>query len=204
MQILDLSHTITDHMPVYPGDPPVLVEAAGIVAKDGWCDHKLSFGSHTATHIDAPAHMIEGGKELKDYGIERFISPAVCIDGSRGFSVEAIEAANIQPGDAVLFYTGASEHFTDEKYWQEYPVLSDACCQLLIEKKVSIVGLETPSADNERHFPVHKTLLGADILIVENLANLKDLIGKTFEFQALPLKLEHDGAPVRAIARLDA
>jgi arylformamidase len=202
MTVFDLSHTVSADTPVYPGDPAVQVDPAGTFAKDGFCDHKLTFGSHAGTHVDAPAHMIKGGKQLKDYEIERFIRHAVCVDATNGFDAAAIARADIQPGDAVLFYTGISEHFMEDIYWSDYSVLDEACCQLLIDKQVSMVGLDTASADNVDGFPVHKKLLGADILIVENLTNLKDLVGSSFEFTALPLKLEKDGAPVRAVARI--
>lgn len=189
-------------MPVYPGDPAVVVESVGVIAKDGFCDQRVTLGTHAGTHIDSPAHMIEGGKQLKDYPVETFIRRGTCIDVGNGFSAQAIEGANIQAGDAVLFCTGASKYFTEEKYWHEYKALDESCLKLLVEKRVAIVGFDTCSADIEESFPVHKTLLGADILIVENLTNLGRLVGKTFEFQALPLKLEKDGAPVRAIAKL--
>lgn len=202
MQILDLSHTISNDTPVYPGDPPVQIETVGEISKDSYCDHKVTFGTHAGTHIDAPAHMLDSGKQLKDYPIDRFVSRGICLDVSSGFSVKDIDSAGIQEGDAILFFTGASEYFREETYWHDYKVLDSVCCQLLIDKKVSMIGLEAPSADLEEGFPIHKKLLGADILIIENLTNLKALVGKTFEFEALPLKLEKDGAPVRAIARI--
>jgi arylformamidase len=60
--------------------------------------------------------------------------------------------------------------------------------------------MDTGSFDNAEGFPVHKQLLGADILLIENLTNLEPLIGKQFKLYALPLKLERDGAPARVIA----
>ena len=202
MQILDLSHTITNETPVYPGDQAVNIVSAGSFAKEGCLDHSITLGSHTGTHVDAPAHMIVGGKELKDYPIERFVTKSVCIDVTNGFNAEEIKNSNVTEGGSVIFYTGISKFFMEDKYWHEYIVLDDECCEVLIDKKVSMVGLDTASADNVDGFPVHKKLLGADILIIENLTNLKELVGNTFEFQALPIKLEKDGAPVRAIARI--
>ncbi len=202
MQILDLSHTISDHMPVYPGDPAVQLEVIASYQTEGFSDHKLSSSVHVGTHVDAPAHMIEGGKQLKDYPLERFMLPAVCLDATNGFDPAAIKKAAAK-NIAMLFYTGASEYFAEEKYWHEFPVLDKECMTAIIEAGVGLVGLDS-SPDNEEGFPVHKTLLGADILLVENLANLKQLIGKTFEFQALPMHLEKDGAPVRAIAKVQS
>ncbi len=203
MKILDLSHAISSDMPVYPGDQGVEIVTAGDIGKDGFCDQVITMGSHTGTHVDVPAHMIEGGKELQEYPIERFVTNAICIDAQNGFNAVVIRNSNIKEGSSVIFYTGISEYFLEDKYWHEYAVLDPECCQILIDKKVSMVGLDTASADNVDGFPIHKKLLGADILIVENLTNIKDLVGKTFEFQALPLKLEKDGAPVRAIAKVE-
>lgn len=200
--ILDLSHAITSKTPVYPGDPPVVIEAAGQLAKDGFVDFKVTLGTHVGTHIDVPAHMIEGGKKLADYDIDTFVVQAICIDATNGFNKDVIESADIKPGMAVLFYTGMDKYFLEDKYWQDFPVLDAECCHLLIDKGVAMVGADTGSADNADGNPNHKSLLGAGILIIENLANLKMLVGKKFELTALPLKLEYDGAPARVIARL--
>lgn len=200
MTIFDLSHPITNHMPVYPGDPPVEVKVIADYKTEGYCDHTLSSSVHVGTHVDAPAHMIDGGKQLKDYPLERFMLTAVCIDASAGFDAKKIRES-VSKGLAVLFYTGASDHFAKESYWHDFPILSAECMEELISAGVGLVGLDS-NPDTTEGFPVHKTLLGADILLVENLANLKQLVGKTFEFQALPIRLEKDGAAVRAIAKL--
>lgn len=197
--IYDLSQTLNNDTPVYPGDPKVAVKEQGTLARDGFSDHKLTLGTHAGTHIDAPAHMLEGGKQLKDYQVERFVLDAICLDARSSFRLDE----SVKPGMAVLFYTGASDYFHEERYWHEYPVLDDETIKELISRQAGLVGLDTGSADIADGFPVHKALLGADILIVENLTNLKPLIGKTFKLYALPLKLEKDGAPVRAIAELN-
>jgi arylformamidase len=200
--LYDLTQMLNEDTPVYPRDPKVKIEAVGTIAKDGFCDHLLSMGTHNGTHVDAPAHMIDGGKQLKDYPIERFVVAAVCIDTRSGFVADAIAQAISKPGMAVLFYTGASDYFTEERYWHEYPVLDKVTMKVLIDKMVSIVGVDTGSFDNAGSFPVHKALLGADILLIENLTNLVPLVGKTFELYALPIKLEKDGAPARVVAKL--
>lgn len=128
---------------------------------------------------------------------------ATCLDVRYGFHRDVLEKATITPGMAVLFYTGASDYFHHPRYWQTFEVMQPDFAQLLIERQVSLVGLDTASADREHGFPIHKKLLGADILIIENLTkDVSELANKTFELIALPLKLEDDGAPVHAIARL--
>ncbi|MGH9856627.1 MAG: cyclase family protein [Acidobacteriota bacterium] len=177
------------------------IEEAGKLDSDGFWDQKLTFGKHVGTHIDAPAHMLESGKQLKDFPAERFIREAVCIDASDGFDAAVIQNADIKSGMAVVFYTGASDYFTEEKYWHEYHVLDEESYQSLKDMRVSMIGLDTGSADIDENFPVHKSLLGSDILIIENLTNLKELVGQKFELVALPLKLEKDGVPARVVAR---
>ena len=200
--IYDLTHPITDGMPVYPGDPAVQIRQVLTIEADGCADRQLTMGTHNGTHMDAPAHMIDGGKQLKDFAAADFVRSAVCIDARSGFDAAAVAAAITNPGMAVLFYTGASERFTAESYWSDYLVLDDETIRVLIENGVGMVGVDTGSFDNADGFPVHKSLLSADILLIENLAGLESLIGKTFELIALPLKLEADGAPARVIAKL--
>jgi kynurenine formamidase len=61
---VDLSVAVNEQTPVYPGNPATKIEQAGVLAKDGHCDHYISVGTHVGTHIDAPMHMLEGGKSL--------------------------------------------------------------------------------------------------------------------------------------------
>jgi kynurenine formamidase len=200
--IYDLTQPVDENLPVYPGDPHVKIEQVGQLERDGFNDRLLTMGTHNGTHMDAPAHMFSGGKQLKDYPTDRFVVPATCIDARNGFDAEVLRTKLAQPGLAVLFYTGASDYFTDEKYWHKYAVLTDEICGILINQKVVLVGIDTGSFDIEKGFPVHKKLLTADVLLIENLTNLTELVGKQFELFALPLKLEVDGAPARVVARL--
>ncbi len=188
-------------MPVYPGDPRVELAAVATLAKDGFAVTDLHIGTHTGTHIDAAAHMIESGKRLDEYALERFLARGVCIDVHDGFTAESIAQQLHSDGLAVCFYTGASEYFYEERYWHDYLVPDEATVRLLIDRKVALAGIDAGSFDIDEDFLVHKALLGADILLIENLANLRPLIGKQFDLYALPLKVAGDGAPVRVIAR---
>lgn len=200
--LYDLTHQIDANLPVYPGDPRVKIEQVGVFERDGYRDCLVTMGNHNGTHIDAPQHMLKEGKALSDYPPERFVTKAICVDAGNGFDAAKIAPQITEPNLGVLFYTGASQRFYEESYWHQYAVLDDATIQVLIDKKVSIIGIDTGSFDIADDFPVHKTLLGADILLIENLTNLEPLVGKAFELYALSLKLEADGAPARVIAKL--
>jgi kynurenine formamidase len=198
--IVDLSIPIRQSMPVYPGDPEVVVELADTFEKSGYEGHNLAIGNHAGTHIDAPLHMLQGGADLSTFSIDTFVGQGALVEG---FSLGALQAANIQAGDIVLFRSGASERFEDPSYFTEYPVLDMTVVEALIAARVKLVGIDTCSADIEEGFPIHKALLGAGIPIIENLTNLKVLQGKKFRVYALPLSLAVDAAPARVVAEVD-
>jgi kynurenine formamidase len=195
--LIDLSVPINEQTPVYPGDPATKIAKAGTHSESGYQDHYVSMGTHVGTHIDAPAHMIEGGKNLSEYPIERF--------QGRGHLITdflAVKSVDLQEGDIVLFHTGLYHAYHEPRYFTDYPAMSEEVAQYLIEKKVGMVGVDTCSVDSKEGFPIHKLLLGAEILIIENLTNLEPLTGKEFRVHAYPLKLEIDGAPARVVAEL--
>jgi arylformamidase len=204
-KIIDLSVILNNSTPVYPGDPSTRLETITTVENDGHLDHYLSTVTHTGTHIDAPAHMLAGGKGLSDFPIDHFIGRGVYIrvENNR-FDLEAVKAVDIRKDDIVMFHTGMSDHYSEDTYWENRPVMSEEIAHYLAAAKIKMVGLDTGSADAKGtgNHPVHKILLAADVLIIENLSNLASLADADFTVYALPLKLETDGAPARVIARL--
>lgn len=206
MLIIDLSVLLSEQTPVYPGDPETKLEAITAVETDGHLDHYLSTVTHTGTHIDAPAHMLVGGKTLDKFPINHFVGRGVYIKVENNtFDLKRVKRAGVEAGDIVLFHTGMSDHYLEPAYWKNRPAMSAEIARYLVENKVKMVGLDTGSADgrgSDDH-PIHKILLGGDILIIENMANLDQLEGKEFTIYALPLKLAVDGAPARVIAQLE-
>jgi arylformamidase len=200
MTYIDLSATLNQHTPVYPGDPATKIEAANTIDKNGCSDHYIATNNHTGTHIDAPSHMIKGGKTLNQIPIEQFVGRGRLIEVDKAFSLESLRQADIQQDDIVLFHTGMSEHYHEAVYFETYPVMSEEIACYLVERRVKIVGVDAASVDNTDDFPIHKILLNGDVLIIENLANLDQLTGKEFTVYALPIKLDIDGAPARVIA----
>lgn len=201
-KLVDLSVSINENTPVYPGDPKTKIEKAGILEKDGYEDHFVCFGTHAGTHIDAPKHMIKNGKSLDQIPLEKFVGNGVCIDISKNLKLETIKNTSIQEGDIVFFYTGISDIYYKPEYYNNYPDITEEIANYLISKKVKIVGVDMCSPDHEP-FPIHKILLSNEILIIENLSNLKELIGKKFKVYAFPLKLQIDASPIRVIAEIN-
>ena len=201
--LIDLSVTINEQTPVYPGDPVTTIELAGVMERDGYTDHYVSIGTHVGTHVDAPIHMLANGKNLDQIPVQQFVGRGRLITvQNKSFDLETVKSASMGAGDIVLFHTGMSDVYHSAAYFKDYSGIPVEIAQYLIEQKVKIVGVDMCSVDHEP-YPIHKLLLGNEVLIIENLTNLGRLVDKEFTVYALPLKLQIDGAPARVIAQLD-
>jgi kynurenine formamidase len=204
MKTIDLTHTFDADAPEYPGDPvPELVQIAA-VDKDGYTNHRITTGMHVGTHIDAPLHMIQDGKRISDISPDRFIGRGRLIDarGASLVSAEFLEGRGVRKDDIVLVMTGFSKRYGEAEYYEAFPEIGEDFAREAVELGVKMVGMDMSSPDRPP-YTVHKLLLGADILIIENLTNLESLIGiEAFEVLALPAKLPTDAALARVIARV--
>lgn len=201
--IIDLSVRLNNETPAYPGDAKIEIKESNVLALQGYQDHSVFMGTHTGTHIDAPGHMIEGGKTLDEFSAEQFVGRGVYIAvNDNNFELNDIKKSDIQAGDIVVFNTGMSNRIHDEVYFTDYPAMGIDVAEYLVERRVRMVGVDTCSIDNQPGFPVHKLLLSNNILIIENLTNLEQLSGMDSKIYALPLKLNLDGAPARVIAEV--
>ena len=193
---------IDERTPSFPGEVSQKIEQVATIENNGWNVKRLCINSHFSTHIDAPVHMIEGGKSLSDYPMDKFIGEAVVLD-VRGQSEIEADLSEIRKGDIVFFLTGHSSKAYDDDYFENNPVISERTAHDLIEKEINIVGLDSFTPDNEPYL-IHKMFLRADILIVENLINLENLAGKRFRCCILPLNIKDgDGAPCRVAGIVD-
>ena len=146
--------------------------------------------------------FLKNRSKLGGIKFEKLISEGAVIDCRkyREITADAIKNADIK-NKIVLFYTGHSKKSKSE-YIKKWPVLSEDLARLLVKSSVKTVGVDTLSPDNEP-YNVHRILLDKEIPIIENLVNLDQLIGKKFQAVILPLKLDLDGAPCRAIALIE-
>ncbi|AEC52567.1 Cyclase, putative [Pyrococcus sp. NA2] len=187
--IIDLSISLGEETPVYPGDPRIEVKTLATVEKDGYYMNILKIGEHSGTHVDAPAHFIPGGKTIDVMPLEKFIGSGLVLDVRDGKGeVKPSEIPGLDYREKiVLFLTEGRE-------------LSPELARFLVEKGVKAVGTDSMSIGNSE---VHRILLSAEVPIFENLTNLEVLLGKEFTFIGFPLKIRRgSGSPVRAIAIL--
>jgi kynurenine formamidase len=182
------------------------------IADESWHTTILHLYSHAGTHLDAPCHFIDQGGTVETLMLEKCVGSARVIDLTflkpRGLiTIEHLApyAEKIGPGARLLFRTDWSAHSELPDYRTHFPRVSLPLAKWLAEHRIALLGVEPPSVadvnDKEEVTAVHETLLGAEIVIVEGLANLDALQQEEVTFIALPLKLEGgDGSPVRAIA----
>jgi kynurenine formamidase len=208
MKILDLTHPINPHMPVYPGTEQPIITTGCSIDEVGFLEKKITFFSHTGTHIDSPAHLIKGHSTLDMFPIDHFYGPGLLLNFtnfSGSIGVEKLEPYRDQIAkvDFLLLYTGWSKYWGSEKYFSGYPVLSIEAAEWLSDFNLKGFGIDTLSADTAEteDYPVHKFLLQKNIIIIENLAHIEELDGSQFDFSCFPLSFEDaDGSPVRAVA----
>ena len=109
----------------------------------------------------------------------------------------------VQEGDIVLLYTEYDEFFGTDKYFENHPIVDEKLAQFFVDRGVKLIGIDMPSPD-QYPFKVHHKLLENDILIIENLRNLKKLEGvKRFEVMAFPLNIRAEASLTRVVARIN-
>lgn len=212
MKVIDLTHVIHEDMQVFPGTEPPRLTVGNTLEKDGFRETALFLYSHTGTHMDTPAHMLEGAAELDKLPVFTFCGKAAvipCLGGK--ITMEEVNACRDMADKAefIIFHTGWDKHWGKEEYFGTFPVPEAQVIQYAINTGKKGVGIDCMSVDpmdidpTKEEMPNHFMLFRAGKVIVENLCNLDQASGKMVDFFALPLKYrDADGAPVRAIAIL--
>jgi len=208
MNLFDITVPIRAGMPVYQGDPGVKIDSWSAFAKgDSSNVSILNFGAHTGTHVDAPAHFIEGARRIDALSLEVLIGPARVIrvgDEVSEIDAEFVRSCDLQTVERVLFRTRNSG-FWNEGFRKDYTHLLPEAAQILVDQGVKLVGTDYLSIEKFQsgHHKTHLTLLSNSVVIVEGL-NLSAVAEGDYELICLPLKIGDgagDGAPARAVLR---
>lgn len=208
MHVVDFSHPITDSMAVFPGDIIPSVKSHATMEKDGWRTTVMQFSSHTGTHMDAPAHMIEDGKTLDMLRNETFFGFGLVIDVQHctGGQIELSDIKthlnDVNFADYILLYTGWANKWGTDEYPKNFPVLSAQAAKWLTKQDLKGVGVDTISVDpvTSETSEIHKILLGSGLVIIENMTNLDKAGKKPFCLVSLPISLKNqDGGPTRVM-----
>ena len=215
MKVIDLTLTISEEIPTFPGSPQPNFINWETLEKDGYNLELLFLSSHTGTHIDAPYHFLKKGQKIHQIVTRRLVTEAILIKIRKGANqsitkddIQKFEKkyGKIDDGSTVIFYTGWQKNLKKESYFLRNPGLAVSAAKYLASKKINLVGIDSPSIDlgiNSK-FSVHHILAKNGILIVENLSNLEKIHSEKFHLIVAPLKLKNaTGSPVRAMALTD-
>ena len=225
-RFVDLSHDFYDGMPGFIGKDPAgnrkqfTAEIKPFVSheqsapfydyKASFLTTEITFQTSIGTYMDSPRVRYEEGRDVAAIRLEELILPGVVVDQRGRMPHQPIYPSDVSlpgflAGHAVLFNFGWDAHFGTDHY-QAYPYLHNDLLDLLIDRNVKIVGVDTGNVDHGKDLrrPAHSKLLARDILIVENLRNLDALHGTgEFRFYCLPIKARGAGAmPARVFAEL--
>jgi len=217
-RFVDLSHTIEDGMITYKGFPAPLV-----------CDHlshvasrakyapgtefqigRVEMVGNTGTYIDSPYHRYADGKDVAGLALDAIAALDAVVVRVTGIRDRAIPRSVFSPldvrGKAVLVHTGWDRHWRTDQYFEGHPFLTADAATFLRDAGATLVGIDSLNIDDttDGTRPVHTTLLGAGIPIVEHLCSLESVPASGFRFSAVPPKVRRIGTfPVRAFAAFD-
>jgi len=204
---IDVSMTLKHEMVHWPGDQPLRIDRVlDLERGDRHTSSNLSMGSHTGTHVDAPAHFLKDGTPVDRLSLDTLIGPARVIEIADPDSIKPGELGRhrIQKGERVLFKTRNSALIrASAQFVENYVYITLEAAKYLIERGVALIGIDYLSiggyhTDGEE---VHRALLGAGICLIESL-DLSDAAAGRYDLACLPLKIKDgDGAPARAALR---
>jgi arylformamidase len=208
MRIYDVTVPIRPGMPIYEGDPAVEIQAWSALAKGDSANVSfLHFGAHTGTHVDAPAHFIEGAHNIEDLPLDVLIGPVRVVrvpDDVAEIDLGLVSAADLGGAERVLFHTRNSNLWS-EGFRKDFTHLLPEAAEMLVEMGIRLVGTDYLSIEkfHSGHHRTHLALLSHNVVIVEGL-NLSAVPAGDYELICLPLKIAAgagDGAPARVVLR---
>ncbi|MGI8553045.1 MAG: cyclase family protein [Dehalococcoidia bacterium] len=209
MKIYDISVAIHADMHVYPGDPDPIVESWASLANGATAEmSRLSIGTHTGTHIDAPGHFLPAGPRVDQIDLSALIGPAQVVDLSRleGKAIEPQNLGSSMPAgvERLLLKTRNSDLWRGAAAQQEFAALTPEAAEWFVRRRIRLLGIDylsiAPFLDPG---PVHRILLAGGVVILEGL-DLSSVPAGSYTLLCLPLRLSvADGAPARAVLLAD-
>ncbi|HEV2356824.1 MAG TPA: cyclase family protein [bacterium] len=220
MRLIDLSQVFRPGMMGGSAEdaPEVTVRMRAVrsIARDGINAMEIVLGAHAGTHVDAPLHLVPGGRTIADIDLAQFFGPAVALDVRKGDDapitagdLERSEA--VRAGDMVFLETGWSEYVGTPRYRDHHPYVDSEAARWLVHRQVRAVGIDASSLDVPRAIrrpgfghETLKILLGAGILAIHGLANLAAIRGRRCTAIAFPIVVDGaEAGPARVVAMLE-
>ena len=218
-KIIDLSMILEEGMISFPQPwhPIVEIVQLGRHEVEGRETRKITMGTHTRTHIDAPRHFIPDAPTVDEIPLDQMNGLASVVnltDFGPGEEVglsDLEKALGDRSAERVLLRFDWERMIGSLDYYYKSPYLSEDAAKWLIEKGCKLLGMDTPMPDNPENgrgctkdSPNHKILLGGGAILVEYMVNLSAIDRDVVNIIVAPIKVkEGDGAPARVFAILD-
>ena len=209
MKIYDVTFPISARTPIYAGDPTVEITTPLRIAdgKPANVSH-VCFGVHTATHVDAPNHFVEGGRRVHELEFDKLIGDCrVIVLQDEVTAVAPEHLAEIEGAERILFKTRNSNFWNtpEDGFREDFTYITPEAAEVLVEKNIKLVGIDYLSVEKfgSTDFLTHLTLLKNETVIIEGL-DLRQVAAGDYELICLPLKYiggAGDGAPARTVLR---
>lgn len=199
-KIIDISLPIYEGMPVYPNNPPVKIQSLKTATS---YLSKITFGSHTGTHLDVPRHVFENGLGVDKVSLNQLIGPVRVLDMTHcqtAVTVDDLKKENIKKGERILVKTKNSIRGFKE-FYPDYIYLDGDAAEFLAQQKIVLFGIDSLSIKQKGSSDTrpHTELLNNNTVIIEGL-DLSETTPGLYNLICLPLKFAGlDGSPARVI-----
>ncbi len=209
MKIYDITVPISSATPIYKGDPGVEITSFKAMANGSSANvSQIAMGVHTATHVDAPNHFIDGALRVHQLDPRKLVGPCRVIEVADDVTaVEPEHIGDITGLERVLLKTRNSSFWTTPElgFRSDYTYITPATAKLLADNGVLLVGIDYLSIEKSGSpgHPVHIALLEKEIVILEGV-DLREVPPGDYEIFCMPLKYDGatgDGAPARTMLR---
>ena len=213
-RVHDLSALLETNMPVWATSPPPVFETVGTVARDGYLMEHVDCLTHTGTHMDAPAHFVEGTWTVDRIPPSALVGRACVLDLHAEIAGPVISEEmlarhwpiQLHPEIALLRTDWSARRAKTPEYLNDFPGIDPAAAQWLVAQGVKGVGTDTLGIDPfaNTHYEAHKVLLGRNIWVLEALDHLDRLReGVAYTLVAAPLKVANGGGSMARVFALE-
>ena len=205
-RFLDISVPLAPGLVAYPGNPEFELHALKRIAEGGSSNvSRLTLGTHTGTHVDAPFHFFDGGAPVDALSLDLLIGRARVIQVSRrgGITEQDLAGAGLREDLRLLLKTANSGLWNGQPFREDYTHLTESGARYLVEQGVKVVGIDYLSIEQFKKAgaPAHRALLSQGVIIIEGL-NLADAEPGMYEMYCLPLRVRGgDGSPARVVLK---
>lgn len=211
MKIYDITVPISAETPIYKGDPGVEITSFKSIANGSTANvSHIAFGVHTATHVDAPNHFIDGARRVHELDPNKLLGSCRVIEVPENvIAIEPQHVGNIAGVTRVIFKTRNSAFWATPElgFRTDFTYLTPETARFLVDNGVVLVGIDYLSIEKSGSpgHPVHVTLLEKEVVILEGV-DLREVPPGDYELICMPLKYDGatgDGSPARTFLRRD-